>query len=345
MRFMRVEIPEFEQGPIRPPSEAGSLLLRCTRNCPWGKCEFCHSYRGGRFSLRSVSEIEADIAVMRRAFPDPDAAFLQDADSLIMKTDDLVAVLMSLKKAFPSIARITSYARSHTIARKSAAEMSELKGAGLTRIHIGMESGCDDVLRLVKKGVTGGDHVKAGLLVKGAGIELSEYVMPGLGGRALSERHAVDTAACLNRINPDFIRIRTLALPPATPLFERWRSGGFDRMNDDGVAAELRLFIDTLDGITSTVASDHILNLLEGVEGVLPAGKADMLAAIDAYLLLPDHDRLLFRLGRRAGYLRAVDDLSGAGVRASLEEAMSRLGVTCGEDLDRVVDGIMMRYI
>jgi radical SAM superfamily enzyme YgiQ (UPF0313 family) len=51
----------FEQGPIRPPNEARSLLLRLTRNCPWNQCLFCPVYKNQKFSLRSVEEIKTDI--------------------------------------------------------------------------------------------------------------------------------------------------------------------------------------------------------------------------------------------------------------------------------------------
>ena len=51
----------YEQGPIRPPSEAKSLLIRVTRNCPWNKCAFCHTYRDTKFQIRSVQDVKADI--------------------------------------------------------------------------------------------------------------------------------------------------------------------------------------------------------------------------------------------------------------------------------------------
>ena len=213
----------FEQGPIRPPSEAASLLVRVTRNCPWNKCAFCHTYRGSKFELRSVDEVKKDIQamkdiadeiiglswkwgeggrvnrnVLRQIYNSKDFyndfiytvaawlyfggenVFLQDANSLILKTADLVSILDFLREKFPQIKRITSYCRSHTAARKTAAEFQQLKKAGLSRIHIGMESGSDEVLSLIHKGVTAEDHIKAGLNIKQAGIELSDYVMPGL---------------------------------------------------------------------------------------------------------------------------------------------------------------------
>ena len=141
------------------------------------------------------------------------SVFLQDANTLVIKPDDLVAILEYLRQVFPQVERVTSYARSHSVARISDEDMAHLAGAGLNRIHIGMESGADDVLEFIKKGVDQKTQIVAGQKVKSAGIELSEYFMPGLGGRLYSRENALETAEAINKINPDFIRIRTLAIP------------------------------------------------------------------------------------------------------------------------------------
>ena len=141
------------------------------------------------------------------------SVFIQDANSLIIKPSDLVEILTHLKTCFPWVERITSYARSHTIARISDDNLKANRDAGLNRIHIGLESGSNKVLKMTQKGVTKETQIKAGLKVKKAGMELSEYVMPGLGGKAYSKEHALETADALNQINPDFIRLRTLAIP------------------------------------------------------------------------------------------------------------------------------------
>ena len=198
------------------------------------------------------------------------SVFLQDSNSLIIKPDHLVTILLHLKAAFPGIERITSYARSQTIARMDDADLARIAAAGLNRIHIGLESGCDEVLARVKKGADKAAHILAGCKVKQAGMELSEYYMPGLGGRALSRQHALESADALNRINPDFIRLRTLALPEGLELTREQANGGFEKMGDRETAEELLLFLQSLSGITSRVKSDHILNLFEEIDGILP---------------------------------------------------------------------------
>lgn len=341
----------FEQGPIRPPNEARSLLLRLTRNCPWNQCLFCPVYKNRKFSLRTVEEIKKDIqaakdiaddiqrlslqlghdgdvndAVVSHIFNQPDvndtyrsiaawlyyrtdACFLQDADNLILKTDDLVAVLAYLRQKFPTISRVTTYSRSRTVIRKSVASLKRIKKAGLDRVHIGLETGYGPLLKLMKKGVTAQQQIEAGLRVREAGMELSEYVMPGLGGQEMWREHAVETAKVLNRINPHFIRLRSLRVPRRVPLHKKMTDGSFTMQTDDMLAAEIKLFVESLDGITSTLTSDHVMNLLEEVCGKLPQDKQNMLNVIRKYQELDDTDRLIFRAGRRGGAYRSTNDL------------------------------------
>jgi hypothetical protein len=341
----------FEQGPIRPPNEARSLLLRLTRNCPWNQCLFCPVYKNRKFSLRTVDEIKQDIqsakqiaddikalseklgyngdvndAVVSAIFNQPgtstqyhniaawlyyqtDACFLQDADNLIMKTKDLVEVLRFLKAQFPQIKRVTTYSRSRTVIRKSVDALRQIRSAGLDRVHIGLETGYDPLLKLMKKGVSGAQHIDAGRRLLAAGMEVSEYVMPGLGGQEMWRDHAVETAKVLNQINPHFIRLRSLRVPDRVPLHTKLKDGSFSMQTDDMLAEEIGLFIKTLEGITSTVTSDHIMNLLEEVTGKLPENKEKMLAVIQSYQDLPETDRLIYRAGRRGGVYRSTDDL------------------------------------
>jgi len=224
--------------------------------------------------------------------------FLQDADSPIMRTPELVDILKHLKAAFPSIQRITSYARSKTIAHKSLEEMKSLREAGLSRLHIGLESGCDDVLAFVQKGVTAAQHIDAGRKVMESGIELSEYVIPGLGGRRWSECHVAETARVLNAINPHFIRLRSLIVRRDTALREKLAASGFEEPSEDDSVEEIRSLIERLD-VSSYLASDQMSNLLLEVEGRLPQEKTKMLEIIARYQAMPSRDRLRFRLKRR----------------------------------------------
>ncbi|MGD8387937.1 MAG: radical SAM protein [Desulfobacteraceae bacterium] len=379
----------FEQGPIRPPNEAQSLLLRFTRNCPWNQCLFCPVYKRRKFSLRTVEEIKEDIQAARDAadeikalsfrlgeggaitdrvisalFNEPDvsdakrsvavwlyygtgACFLQDADNLVMKTRDFVEALRFLREKFPEIQRVTTYSRSRTIIRKSVEALKEIRKAGLDRIHVGLESGYDPLLKLVKKGVTGAQHVEAGRKVIEAGLDLSEYVMPGLGGQEMWKEHALATADVLNRINPHFIRLRSLRVPRRVPLHRLVEEGTFTMQTDDMLAEEIRVFIEALEGITSVMTSDHIMNLLEEISGKFPEDKENMLEVIRKYQSLPDQERLIYRVGRRGGAYRSTDDLERdpatyQKIRNLVEQVRKEEG---DPGVDRLIRDMVDRYI
>ena len=357
----------FEQGPIRPPSEARSLLVRVTRNCPWNRCTFCHTYQGARFSLRPLAEVKQDIlsmavaaeeirrlsdacgedgvvgtATIRQVFSRTDgfseahrsvaawlhyggdSVFLQDANSLIVKTDELVEILSFIRESLPSVRRITTYARARTAAKKSLKDLLRLKEAGLSRIHVGMESACDPLLDFIQKGTTAAEQVAAGQKIKQAGISLCEYVMPGLGGKRWSEEHAIATAQALNQINPDHIRLRTLRIIPGSALADRHQAGEFEPLDDEAILREIRLFCATLNGVSSRLVSDHMLNLLEELEGKLPEDRARLLGVIDRYFALEEKTRAVFRLGRKLGAYRHLDDLDDAETFRHLSLTLSQ---------------------
>lgn len=346
----------MEKGPIRPPSEAQSLLIRAMRNCPWNRCAFCHTYQGSRFEFRSVREIRDDIrkakviadlicelslqegsggrvtqSVVNRllacgGFSEQsvqsvaawlhhggESVFLQDANSLIMKTDDLVQVISSIMETFPTVRRITSYCRSRTAADTSIRELRRLHDAGLTRIHVGIESGYDPLLRFMNKGATAADHVEGCRKLKEAGFSLCVYVMPGLGGIRWSREHAEETAKVINQINPDHVRLRTLQVVAASPLYAMMQNGAFHPLAEEEIVREIGMFIELLDRIESTIASDHVLNLLAGVAGKLPGDKSRLLATIGRFLDMSPEERSVFRVGRRKGIYSKLDDLADRG--------------------------------
>jgi hypothetical protein len=195
-------------------------------------------------------------------------AFLQDANSPIMKTEQFVDVLQYLRKTFPTLTRVTSYARSKTLSQKKLDELEAIRSAGLDRLHVGLESGDDELLKKIKKGVTGEGHIKGGQKAMQAGFQLSEYWMPGLGGKELWENHARNTARVLSEINPHYIRSRPLFPQPGTPIYEWEQSGEFRMLSPDEHLNELRLMIENLD-VTSKVCFDHAGNYWRNSKGGL----------------------------------------------------------------------------
>lgn len=272
------------------------------------------------------------------------SVFIQDADSLSMPGPDIIEILAHLRDKFPSIERVTSYARSSTVAKIGQESLKAMREAGLNRIHIGMESGSDAVLKMVRKGASKEIHVKAGLKVRAAGIELSEYVMPGLGGVRLSREHALETASALNRINPDFIRFRQLAIPVTAPLYDMVEAGEFERCTDLQVIQELRLLISNLNGIDSSIASDHILNLLQEIDGKLPDDKTSLLSTIDEFLEMDPQRQRLFQIGRRLGLFYGLGDLENSEKLKRVEAVYEALEIS-PENIDKKVNDLMTRFI
>lgn len=340
----------FEVGPIRPPSEAKSLLLRVTRNCPWNQCKFCGVYKGSRFSIRSVEEIKRDIDAMayyrdmlmqyRNSDGSPDyhemvrqlhhaedeekellynvlnwivngkgmSVFLQDANSVVLMPERLTEVLRYLRKTFPEIKRVTSYARADTLARLSLEQLQALKAAGLDRVHSGYETGSDRVLEMIRKGCTKEQEIEGGLKTRKAGLELSIYFMPGVGGKALSQENARETADVINRINPDFVRLRTFVAKPRTESGRDVEEGRLVPCTDEEKVEEIRQMLLNIHDCDGILVSDHIVNLLESVTGSLRTERNHMIAEIEKFQTLPVGKRQRFQLARRMGLVRRVED-------------------------------------
>ncbi len=375
----------FEVGPIRPPSEAFSLLIRVTRNCPWNRCQFCHTYKGKRFEYRSVEEVKEDISrakaiqeeikllawrmgyggrtkeVAGMLLQSPEASdavrnvalwlyyesrtvFLQDANTLIMRTPELAEVIRFLKETFPEVERITSYARAKTAAKKSVEELRELRETGLSRLHIGLESGSRQVLEYMQKGVTPEEQILGGRKVKEAGISLCEYVMPGLGGKELWREHVVETARVLNEIDPDYIRLRSLHVVGDSPLYQKMMSGDFEPRSEDEVVEEIGQLLERLE-CHSFLKSDHILNLLPEVEGKLPEDKERMLGVIARYLSLPEEKRRNFVLGRRLGYYESLADLESPYKYERVEQLRRRIEAEYDGGVEKAVLALKESFV
>jgi len=351
---------QFQIASVRPPTENFSLSINTHYYCPWGKCAFCPRVlfkESGRFKRRSIEEIKTDIdnaatlndyllefgnisqismfkaiskypslnecithLVYWHLYTNASTAFLGGANPLIYDSTFLTSAINYLRNTFPSIKRITSYGRTKTSSKKSVNYFKELHDAGLDRIHAGIESGSDNVLKLVNKGVTSEEHIKGGNRIKEGGISLSIYVMPGLGGKRWSEEHALETARVVNELEPDYVRLRTLEVFQFTPLYGKLKSGEFQELSEEEVVKEERLFVEHVNCNTE-ITSDSAANLLTEVWGHLPKDKDKILRAIDDYLELNPNEKLEFSLKRR---LEAYDSQYG-GLSRSIEKKVSNL--------------------
>jgi len=208
-----------------------------------------------------------------------------------------------------------------------------------------METGFDPLLTFIRKGVCAAEQVEGGRKIREAGISLCEYVMPGLGGSRWSAEHARETAKVLNRINPDHIRLRTLQVVPGSPLAEKVGEGEFQPLDEEAILHEIRLFFETLGGITSEVVSDHVLNLLEELEGKLPGDTNRIIGVIDRFFNLSQEERMIFRLGRRMGIYRRLDDLADSHAYRRLGEILDGYRRNDPRQMEGDLEKIRSRYI
>lgn len=276
----------YEGVVYRPPSEFDSIIIQATLGCPHNKCNFCNMYKGRKFRIRPVKEIKEDLLLAKQYYGNAlNKIFFSDGNTILMKTKDLLEVLNYANELFPDLERITMYGSSQYINLKSLDELKSLNKAGLTRLHSGMESGDDEVLKFINKGMNSNEIIQAGKLIKESGISLSLYYIVGVGGSKLSNQHAINSAKVLNEINPDFIRFRTFMPFKNTPMYEMYRENRFQLLNGHEALKETKLLVENLKGISSNLVSDHASNHWN-VSGRLPEDKEHMLREIDYALSL-----------------------------------------------------------
>ena len=265
----------------RPPSEAYSLIVQVTYGCSHNTCAFCSMYKEKRFALRPLDEVLEDFHIARQTYRHVDKVFLADGDALVRKASELYTILDTIRELFPECQRVTSYASPASIRIRTDEELQTLRAKGLTMVYMGLESGCDEVLKLMHKGHMSDEIVAMGQKVRRNGIALSVTAITGLGGPELLERHAIETAKAFNAMNPEYIGMLTLMVEPGTPLYDWVRDGEFQLLTQPQVLRETRLLVENLDSPGSVFRMNHASNYLV-LKGTLNQDKEAMLHTIDA---------------------------------------------------------------
>ena len=280
---------------FRPPSEANSFILRVTIGCAHNRCTFCSMYRDVQFRARPISEIEPIILKTARHYPDLRRVFLADGDALVLSTPKLLEIIKLLKAHFPKLSRITCYGGPLDILRKSPEELLLLKQAGMQMVYLGIESGDDEVLTRVQKGVTSEEMIQAGQKILAAGMKLSAMLVLGLGGRELSLQHARNSARVASAINPTMLSALTLMLHRGTPLRAEAEQGKFQPLSPYEFVQELTELVTHLNMHSPCIfRSNHVSNMLP-LAGTLPGDKNSLLEqAKDALQLLKNQTRPTF---------------------------------------------------
>ena len=265
----------------RPPSEAYSLIVQVTYGCSHNTCAFCSMYKEKRFALRPLDEVLEDFRIARRTYRHVDKVFLADGDALVRKASELYTILDTIRELFPECERVTSYASPASIRIRTDEELRTLRAKGLTMVYMGLESGCDEVLKLMRKGHMSAEIIEMGQKVRRNGIALSVTAITGLGGPELLEQHAIETAKAFNAMNPEYIGMLTLMVEPGTPLYDWVRDGEFQLLTQPQVLRETRLLVENLDSPGSVFRMNHASNYLV-LKGTLNQDKEAMLRTIDA---------------------------------------------------------------
>ena len=264
----------------RPPSEARSLIVQVTYGCSHNTCAFCSMYKEKRFAIRPLEEILEDFHMARQVYRHVEKVFLADGDALVRKAEELYMILDTVRELFPECRQITSYASPGSIRIRTEDELRTLRKKGLSMVYMGLESGCDEVLKRMRKGNTAADIVAMGRKVRACGIALSVTAITGLGGSELLERHAVETAEAFNAMNPEYIGMLTLMVEEGTPLYDWVRTGEFKLLTQPEVLQETRLLVEHLDTPGSVFRMNHASNYLV-LKGTLNEDRDAMLAQID----------------------------------------------------------------
>lgn len=274
---------EYDMPLFRPPSEADSLIFQVTLGCSWNRCAFCAMYKTKEYVVRPYEELEREVVEMARRYPGARRIFLADGDPVEAPAAHLVKVLDLMNRRFPALERISAYAGPRNLAVRTIDELKAFRERRLDLLYLGIETGNDELLRRIRKGVTSAQIVEGCRKAAGAGMRLSAIILLGLGGVDGSRAHAKDSARVVNAIDPPFLAALTLMLGPYERLYEEEIMGGgfrvIDRMQS---LQELRWFVEDLDLTECKFGTEHASNYLPLRGMKLPGDKERILALIDA---------------------------------------------------------------
>lgn len=272
----------YEGDVYRPPSEAESLIIQLTIGCARNTCRFCTMYKNKKFRIRELSEVFADLQWVKDNYPYYrfDRVFLADGDAIIVKTPDLIAVLDKIHELFPHVRRVTSYGAAKDVLQKNHEELCQLRSHGLEMVYIGAESGSNKVLSYVDKRVTAAETIKACQMLKAAGIKTSMTLITGLGGRADSREHAIESAKLVTASKPEYLGLLTLEMGKRTPLYEDFVAGTFEKLTATECLEEQKLFLEHVDSEGTIVRSNHVSNYM-ALAGTLNRDREQMISQLE----------------------------------------------------------------
>jgi len=289
----------YDEPVFRPPSEAGSLIIQATLGCSWNKCAFCEMYSSKKFRARPESDVFNEIKDFASYGGDVRKVFLADGNATVLSTDRLLRIMEVINETFPKVRRISSYALPADLISKSDEELKQLFEAGLKLLYIGIESGDDELLKLINKSETAASTIEGINKAQKAGIQCSVMVLNGLGGKKYSQQHAINSAKLLNEIQPDFLSTLVLSFPYGEEHYKTKFAGDYQSMSTGELLAELKLFLEFTDLKSTVFRSDHASNYLI-LKGILGRSKQGMIEKLEAAISDPES------AGLRPEYMRGL---------------------------------------
>lgn len=280
---------QYDEPVFRPPGEARSAILQATIGCSWNKCAFCEMYTSKQFKTRGFDELKSEIEILSKAYKGVKKIFLADGNALVLSASKLIPVLSEINCQFNRVQRISSYALPKDILSKSEKELKELRALGLKLLYIGIETGDNELLKLINKGETFNSTLDGIQKAHQAGMDTSIMIINGLGGKRYSKQHALKSAEIINKLQPKFLSTLTLSLPFGQEHFQNRFMGDYKQQTVKELFEELLLFIDNINAENVIYRSDHVSNNLV-LKGVLSKDKNQLIDVLkDAIESTPDH--------------------------------------------------------
>ena len=260
---------------FRPPAEADSLIFQVAYGCPHNCCRFCGMYKYSRYEEREYDEVLGDFKKGARKYPETQRIFLADGDAMILPFEKLKNYLLKLNEMFPKLTRVNLYANGSSILAKTKEQLCELRQLKLHTLYLGLETGDEDLLKLINKGETAEKMIEAVRISQECGLRCSVMVLLGLGGEKGSEKHALETAAVLNKMQPRLLSALRFVEVPGTKMFT-----GYETVSEYEAVCELRKMIENLELVKTVFRANHASNPAP-LEGRFPNDKANLLAGLD----------------------------------------------------------------
>ena len=274
----------YDQIIYYPPFERHSLLLQVTSGCSYNRCAFCNMYKTVDFEVIPLRQIIADLRDAAGYNPYTERVFLIGGEPLCLPFEQMREILIQIKKYLPYCACVSMYASIKNLRDKSVEQLQELHRLGLGFLYIGLESGSDRILTLMKKGHTAAEAVQQLQKLNQAQIPFNSILIYGLGGTGTARENAQASARMLNQVRSANIIMMNLTVFPETEL-EKWcRDGSFVQATGRERIEELAYLLEALELATPTgFSTSHVTNPVM-VTGTLPYDKEKMLEGIYAML-------------------------------------------------------------